>query len=57
MRLLMLLICSLFTVSALAHEDHILGEGLVHSLFHALLFVIGVAVVVKSIMYFRRKID
>jgi hypothetical protein len=55
MRVLIFLMACVFTVSAMAHEDHALGASLGHSLFHAIFLIIALAVVLKGIAYFRRK--
>lgn len=49
-----LFVC-MFANSAMAHEDHALGEGITHNLFHAIFLFIAVAVVFKGISWLRSR--
>lgn len=50
---LMLLMCSV----ALAHEDHGLGDGILHQLYHALFWILFISVVFKAVSWLISKKD
>ncbi|MGB2741637.1 MAG: hypothetical protein WBC60_13900 [Cognaticolwellia sp.] len=57
MKLLTLLVSfiSLFSVKALAHTDHALGEGSFHTLYHIVFWTVFALVIYKGYVFFRNK--
>jgi hypothetical protein len=57
MKLLTLLVSflSLFTGQALAHTDHALGEGSIHTFYHAVFWTLFALVVYKAYTWFKQK--
>ena len=57
MKLLTLLISviSLFSVQALAHTDHALGDGSIHALYHVVFWTIFALVVYKAYVFFKNR--
>ncbi|UAA38954.1 hypothetical protein KIH87_00850 [Paraneptunicella aestuarii] len=57
MRILLVIIGLLFTVSSFAHHDDIVGEGLEHELFHALLWLVVAVALYKGIRWLQQNRD
>jgi hypothetical protein len=57
MKLLTLLVSffSLFTGQVLAHTDHALGEGSIHTFYHAVFWTLFALVVYKAYTWFKQK--
>lgn len=55
MRIITLIMTLLMTFSAAAHTDHVLGDGIVHYLYHITFGVIFAAVVLKIVKFYRAK--
>lgn len=56
MKLLTLLIC-LFSLPALAHTDHALGDGSIHALYHVVFWTIFALVAYKAYVFFKNKLS
>ena len=55
MKTLTIWFCILFSQMAFAHEDHFLGDGALHNLFHAFAIIIAVAAFFKGVAWYRSK--
>lgn len=55
MKYLTLIIVLLLSFQAPAHDDHLLGDGVVHNLVHAVLLLLVVAVVVTGFKWLKAK--
>ncbi|ALO44452.1 hypothetical protein PP2015_3984 [Pseudoalteromonas phenolica] len=55
MKTLFFIFTLLFTNLTIAHEDHFLGDGILHRLFHILFVTILIAVIVKAVRYYKFK--
>lgn len=55
MKFITYLIAFMFSMQAQAHDDHFLGDGLIHNLVHVILFALLVAVCVTGFKWLRRK--
>ena len=55
MKFFTLIFTLLLTSQAFAHNDHALGEGTLHLLYHAIFWGLFAAVAVKVVGYFKNK--
>lgn len=53
MKFFTLIFTLLLTSQAFAHNDHALGEGALHLLYHAIFWGLFAAVAVKAVRYFK----
>jgi hypothetical protein len=56
MRLYALLLTLVFACGAFAHEDHALGEGAGHNLFHAIFLFVAALVIYKGLSCLLHKL-
>ncbi len=55
MKFVLLFVTLLLSTFSLAHEDHLLGEGFFHNLYHWVFFLLSAVVIYKSIKWLRMK--
>jgi len=55
MKFFTLIFTLLLSAQAFAHEDHALGEGTLHLIYHAVFWGLFAVVLIKAIGYFKHK--
>lgn len=49
---LIITLLSMFSSAAFAHEDHLLGDGLLHAIYHVVFWGLCIAVAYKAYKWF-----
>ena len=55
MKFLTFLFTFIFTSQAFAHSDHVLGDGVLHKVYHIVFWTLFTVVMVKAYRWFKSK--